>query len=485
MTSAHKVHAELEYCASCYQREFVPKPCAGCGKPTRTLRTQTEPAKCHACMAAERQCIRCEKPLLRAALRVGSHYACAACASHFYEPKPCTNCGELAQRLSRAPALGFNTPICDKCRRKADHMTCSNCRKYKPFFALVQGDKKVCKECFDHPHASHSCPGCQTVVPGSGNSRCRACLNREATTQALTLQTASMSQPWCRAMTLEFGQWLWQLHPDKPALSTLAKKHAEFFVRLDAEFSDPEQLSGEVLAAKFTVRYLRRHLLCKRFLQERFQIVLMPAGQQKQSALDQIKAKLLTIESKPYGALLSSYQLALERSAVAALTRRLYLRAAENLCVHASLSPDAFVLPGLTNTQKRFQTFAKHHKGSYASACRFVKYLNLTFGAELVLTPSGSAVQRQPTTVKRLGLLIRAIKGVGIEDADTFSLLRLTGIALGLPNLALEQIEFLGTDGSEFVVNEERIEIPSQLRPYVRELNARSLRGDQLVSETT
>lgn len=479
MEKAHRIHGSLEFCGSCYAREFVPTPCATCGTSTRTYRGQIEPAKCQPCVFKERVCLRCEKPLPRAALRVGARYACAACAPHFYEPRPCSNCGVPARRLSCAPSLGFDTPICDKCRRGASDITCTICRRSRPAASTLANGGNVCKQCLENPTARHDCPGCGVSLPGVGAGRCRSCLNRDGITRTMTLLTASLAQPWSRKMALDFGDWLCEKYPQKPALVTLAKTHLVFFTALDGAFDGDENLTAAAIAEKLSTPFLRKHLLCKQFLASRYQLVLDSASQKALSEKHQIHKKLASVALSPYGALLAEYETWLMASEVKTQTRRLYLRAAENLCTHAALSPESFAASTLDQTQARFRSFTKHHRGSLASAGRFVRYLNQRIGLELSLPTSQVQVDRKPVAVKRLGMLIRAVKSVGVQQADNFSLLRLTGIALGFTGLTMEQIESCQADGSEFVILGEVVKIPKELRPFAGELAVRFLAQSQ------
>lgn len=323
-----RIHAGNDYCGACYKRVFVAKACTACGGPSRAHRNDSEAARCGRCTRAHRTCLRCGVPTPRGSIKVGEAVACASCAPHFRAPRHCDACGRLSSRLSRAPKFGISAALCERCRPKLDHATCSVCRRHRRV-SRFDGDKPLCPHCAGDQPQNHACPECHVQVSGGGQGACRACLNRRRLRDTAQLQAANLSRPWARVLWEQFiaARESEPRAVNSPGFVSRSLRALPFFQALETRLPDGALTKERILTA-FTTAELRKHLLASRF-------VLAPLsvepGELNDVSLEHRCSSLLkAADNYGHGTLLRAYAKSLEGRA--ARTRCRYLAAADKLC---------------------------------------------------------------------------------------------------------------------------------------------------------
>lgn len=466
MRKAHRVEQGKEYCANCYPRVFEQVACASCARPARVLRYSPQAPLCPTCARQGRTCVRCDKPIARAGIRVGQRFACAACAPYFREKKPCSGCGRPSSRLSRLNGEG--EPLCDRCRQRATHVSCATCRKFRlPSFTSQDG-KQYCASCVPGKEVTHTCPQCGHPVAGSGNACCVRCYNRGAVLGRAELNAAAFAQPWARELLREYAKWLCANYPAKPALHKQLERHVPFFARIDATFTSTTQLDGNSMVYRLGSAFLRKYLLASRFVQHR---MAAPVDAQKRASaaedalLTDLQARA---ERSSAAVLLGAYWSALQEEPIAARTRRAYFSTALRFCEsrgsQASQGPPAAVItsflratPGARNNLMRFATFARAQRGW-----------------EFPMGPR-PLVTGLPATVRRVARLQERIENVTVANAATRDLMALLAVTLGFPSAqALARARFrTSAEHTELQVGSERVIVPDKLRLIAVELERR------------
>lgn len=263
MQKAHAYYEGKAYCTTCYYREFKPVGCDGCGKTTRTPGGR-RPALCRSCRAKNRNCVRCGKPVPRAALTVDKGVACPSCARHFKEPAACPVCGQLSLYLSRDFKNGFTEPVCQRCRRKG-HITCPVCNKNRRPAGTTSDGKLVCADCLSTNGKPFICPRCGREGKRHSSTKCDACYWEDSARKRLKDALAMLSHNWVRESFETFIPALIdRIGAQKAALRL--EKYFLFFARLDASFPNPRTISAEALASIFGREGLRRHAVPYGFL---------------------------------------------------------------------------------------------------------------------------------------------------------------------------------------------------------------------------
>ena len=111
MEKAHRIHAGVRYCSTCYGRCFKRLLCRGCGD-FKKLPVSNPEAVCQACFA-KRPCVRCERAGRPVGLITASGPVCNACRPWFIEAKTCERCSELTHRLSRVSRMFGSLQVCE------------------------------------------------------------------------------------------------------------------------------------------------------------------------------------------------------------------------------------------------------------------------------------------------------------------------------------------------------------------------------------
>jgi hypothetical protein len=256
IVNAHRIYKSNEYCSSCYPRVFVPMACSRCGKQSRVHRHMTSAVVCRTCERETRRCLRCERPVWKAARIVDGHPVCGRCVTHFLDPEPCAWCGVATVHLSRAPGVGINEKICNSCRNKLTHRSCAVCRRYRPVAGLLATGKPHCQACVPGAEQTHPCPDCGSILPGNGKGKCVACLNGSRIKHDASVQVLALEKDWTRIAYREFGQWLLREQPRKPNLAKTFNVHFSFFARYCSISASPSFESTSSLLGSWRVLWV-------------------------------------------------------------------------------------------------------------------------------------------------------------------------------------------------------------------------------------
>ncbi len=262
MAKAHAVFEGKAYCGTCYKREFKPVPCAECGRTVRTLQGRG-PATCKCCRSKNRSCLRCGKPVPRAALTLENGVACPSCARYYKPAKACANCGQRSQHLARDFKLGFEEPVCPKCRRKG-HATCACCGKHRAPAGKDDEGRPLCQGCLKRKEP-FTCPRCGRQGRYHSQERCSDCYWGDRLGKKISDNLWIMNQRWLRDAFQEFGRRM-RIDGKAQKIAVDLDRHVKFFHLLDQNFSCPEEVRPRELIRVFGLDGLRRASLPFGFL---------------------------------------------------------------------------------------------------------------------------------------------------------------------------------------------------------------------------
>lgn len=456
ITKAHRVENDKEYCSSCYPRVFPPRPCTACEGTARAHRFVSNPV-CGKCLRKDRKCLRCEKQIPRAALRVGTKYACQACAVHFRPAVMCPSCGKQAQSLSRVDGRG--EAVCDNCRSRVHNVTCARCRKFRLLSCLVDG-RAYCAACVPGEEVFHPCPDCGEPVSGTGEAPCLRCYNRRKVQSSVNLAAVGLEQSWSRTLLKQYGHWLCAQHPTKPALHRLLEKHVPFFTRIDTTFFEPQQITSRTLLDHLGSAYLRQYLLASRFLQASLQAPVDRSARQQvaeQATIDKLMAEAKRAQ---VDAVVQRYAAWLHDQDIALRTQRLYLSSAVAFAIRTQLQPTQEPGP------HAIEYFLKDRPGLRANLVKFARFTRDVLGWELRAGPA-RASNKRPVTVRRMKTLLAKLPAGDLLQAQTADLVEVLALALGFPKGALALLPQLTRDEYRHFVlhhDDEQVAIPEVLK---------------------
>lgn len=349
MPKAKKVYKGIAFCGACYAREFHRVPCIKCKKRCRQ-HFSAYGGLCPDCSKEERRCLRCERPVLKAALIVGDRPVCPSCRRHF------------------RPKVSY---------RPIGHATCRVCRKYR--FAVSQDEK--------------------------GRPICSRCTKADRTDE-IRVQEAAY---WCGALrkkarlaSIEIGQdWvirLWDHFIETETSAGNAKATAlkialyiQFFSRLDASFSSTDLINGEALCEAFTGDELRRYFKPLSFLAACS--IQIPTQEQKVRAIEEsrIKRMVETAEHCAHYSLLREFAAELLRIHPDSpppnpKTARMSIRPAADLTQVAGSEP---------LQQRHVDHYLRTHRGQVAALHKYIGFLKRR-GLDVRLPPRRQVSRRRP-----------------------------------------------------------------------------------------
>lgn len=435
IAKASRVYQSLEYCNTCYQRVFPRIACTRCGSGTRQHRRAQEPAVCAACRRIDRVCGRCRKPVPRAALIVAEQAICGACAPHFRPKQACTACGRPSARLSRPLFAGLTDRVCDACRNRISHATCSVCRRYRPVASPADRAAPRCRDCHGDSPATHACPACGAAVAGTGAGRCGPCLAASQARRIGALAAAMLEKRWARELYEAFIEHLLQAGTPSARTSKCLQASAEFFLVVERAFDDAGTVTRAALARNIGTAALRANLLASRFLVER--LGLRPDEREVQRATERVRFDSIVQRSarEPYGWVVRAYAQYLLRRAVPIRTARLYLRAAEAFC-EAALAEKAAPWPSEVLVR-----YLRRHPGHAASLGRFIGFCQEGLGWDVRRVEKSQWHNPRARTDRAVGVLrdlLSRIEGMPLESAPDRTLGQILSLALGVARTQLD-----------------------------------------------
>ena len=459
---AHRIFQGYDYCSTCYPRVFPKVECSLCGGAARSHRySKTDPI-CRSCDIKTRKCLRCEKAVPRAGKVINGKPVCPSCAPYFNEPQLCSSCGQLSKRVTRLPKLGLDNPMCDACRRKVTHATCSFCRKHRSVHGITDDGKEYCVSCIPGHQQYHPCPSCGVSLPGKGLSRCRSCLNLTRLVREADLHSLTLNRAWARELLVEFTIWLHGRSGHQPNCFKIFTSHETFFERIDAEFPALTDIHETSILDRLGVTLLRKHLLVSTFLQERLGISFRAEAKEDSAEKARIQEKLIKNIREPWAPLLTGYESWLSNEKVTVRTKRLYLRAAENFCQTEKLKSDA---AWGTNA---LPSFLKKNPGSRASLFRFVSYCRviMKWEVEVPSRPQSSS----SSLPKKLKSLIAEVNVKGIEAVDLDVLNKILALAFGYQyrDFTEQSWDLIEVEGVPVLIGNEKMAVPTGYLDIVR-----------------
>lgn len=488
ISKAHRIYLQRDYCTKCYVRIFVPKSCSTCGKSTRVHRLETTPPVCRQCTNQGRVCIRCEKMFTKAGLISDGKPVCPSCVPFFRTPNPCGACGKMSTRLSAMPSLGINDKVCDSCRYKVTHRTCSVCRRYRKVAGNTDAGASYCIACVPGSESAHNCPQCGVRIPGNGNGKCIGCLNSIRLEKEAMLLASSLSHDWAKSLCIGFANWLWQRHKQAPNLCAKYRTNHLIIQQLDATFVEVADISSKALLSNFGTAAIRRHLLLFKYLQEALGFHISQQEKSDASDAQRIHQNLLDNRSQPWASILIGYVSWLEDQKVLLRTRRLYLSTVVSFCQAVKIKTAFW-------DEKNAYKFLRTNPGCEANTSKFVTYCRDVLGWRVAMprVNHGKTVAKPPRTVSRLKLLLARVKENGIEQTDQNTLRSILAISLGIKSSALKEIDgssFMRINTSLFLrVGDESIKIPDSLdqisEAYMKSLSHKDPRASSLDEHET
>lgn len=248
MARAHAIHDGQAACNSCYVRDFKPVSCTGCGTLTRSYRGE-QPSYCRSCRNKGKPCVRCSKLILgKAGFVTPTGPACASCAPYLKDQRPCSICGSLSHRLSRAPRVGINEPACKPCIEQKTHATCPSCGKYRPPFAANRKGVIVCKKC--HGDDGFVCSQCGNEGVRHSAIKCKDCYWKDHLNSVVTEHSRTYRNPWVRQAMVGYAATMAKESGAGRAIFQV-RKDAPIFSKLDTLYQDPSKVSASDLATDF------------------------------------------------------------------------------------------------------------------------------------------------------------------------------------------------------------------------------------------
>ena len=401
MEKAHRVHAGLRYCTTCYYRCFKSTACASCGQMARLLTTEQN-AVCDKCLN-RRPCARC----LRVGLPVGklTPYGpvCMACRKYFSVPKVCEVCGKEDRCASRVRRLWGDKIVCYKCAR-VDFRHCVRCL----FPGICEPDEQgriTCARCRNGPDGH--CKGCGISIPAGLKTQCWICRERQRLRHRGYGLAELLRTHDCREAFRAYVDWLGQSrYPAKHARELI--RHVDLFVEVERRGLSLDD--GSALLQELGTLFLRRHLLVTRWLEE---VRSCNIGQQQRAdASDRVRLKSAVEELAENSAgrrlaeqFMAELSDAVSAGSITIRTARLSMRPAVDLLKRL------WQKGILSVTQDELISFLREKPGQRAAIARFVGFVRRTTGSDLVF-PRADQISKLPFTGSDQAVRLHLMKEV-------------------------------------------------------------------------
>lgn len=396
IAKAHRVFRGIACCSTCYAREFKPRPCRNCGVSVRLHRSQ-ETGLCRTCERAERRCMRCERPVPRAALLIEGRVVCPSCRRYF------------------PPFLEDRRPV--------DHETCSVCRKHRRVARRDDQGRPLCSRCAERDRREE--------VRAQDESYWReGVLNRH-----LALEP-SLSTAWARDLLSGFIEYQLGRTPSKRLALALAD-HVQRIQILERRFGSLGEINAEQLLARYTPDEMRRSQSLLAYLHSAG--VETPSRDQREDLAEErrIAALLEKVRFSPHAPLVRRFQAALGQPNTRGhvpqkRSRRSSFCAA---CGWVTLVGDDVL------SQKSLEQYLRQTPGQRAALSAFIGFLRRAEGMDLSLPAKPTRKARRASQQDGDEALARCLSVLGDEGSD-FADRRaaLAGVLMGLLGLSLRTV---------------------------------------------
>lgn len=395
---ATRVEAQVRYCSTCYARCFKRLQCGGCGMFKKLLAAQEDP-RCQGCISAM-PCVRCRRVGRPVGKITATGPACSSCMIYFTNPRICEVCSEAARVLKALHTANGNKKACPRCLR-ADHRTCSACRKHRRCDPMPNGrwQCKLCREVGEVP-----CGTCGRAMPAGKGKRCDACYWLERCTRSALQLVELLRTPRAREAFAAFVAWLpSQGNVNKAAAGLRA--HVQFFELLDA--SGDEEWTSEFLLKLFGTALLRKYMLPVRWLQAERGVTVLMQDKAREADVRRVRKAIAAMPVGSVGReLLESFEgeLARRREAgkLSDLSMRLAIRPAQALL--ALEDADGARVP----SQAALECYLANTPGQRAAISTFIGFLKASRNVALRLPPKQGAnsVAARKTLEKQITALM-------------------------------------------------------------------------------
>ena len=418
MKKARRVFGEMPFCDTCYARDFLRRPCAKCGEPAMLHKSQ-ETGLCRKCERLDWTCLRCSKPVERAALLVAGKPVCPSCR-RYYPPFP-------------------------KKAGRTGHATCALCHKHRRVAKRIEG-KPYCKLCAVGDRRAE--------VEGQERSYWTHSLAERQVKFSKRLTTQACRDLFVRFVEAEF------LRMEPKDLALDLEHHFRAFEALEKRLPDIEKATETEFLEQFTGDEMRTWEKVFVFLKD--DGCAIPSREAREQAAEQrrMSAAVASVAHCHDGFRVAAFAKHLAGRRCTLKTRRVSLRAAVGLVQ---------TRPSDALSQAAVVAYLKKRPGQRAALAAFVGFLRAQ-GLVLQLPPKKPMGRRAPSTMKDLDACVAILRRSDdygqLRAAVAGTIVGLFGlelkVVLSLPRTALEPA---GRDQLLLNVLSHRVPVDSRLLP--------------------
>lgn len=470
MITAHKLHKDSEYCASCYSRQFVSSACPTCEGTVVYHKSEQQVPSCSICIREQRCCVRCHRPAPDARIIrdttpgpdggspiTHEHIVCLSCFPYTTPELPCPICKELSQRLAGAAHLPANVKACPSCVNEQTHATCKRCRKHRKVISYTEQGEPLCSACSGDQPAEHVCPDCSSMVKGAGMARCDACSIAVRLRREVALNAATIEREWVASLYRAFGEWLLVKNVATGALPKVAVRAVSFFRAIDLDGDTHQPIVAADLLRIFDSKQLRAYLNVTRFICERygFQIDEKARAAARDQAL--IERGLQESASKPWAGYLTDYKAWLMGRP--SRTQAQYLRTAQAFCESIELSGPF--------TQEHLVKYLVSAPGSRANLSVWVSFVRTQYSWTVTMPPK---LAQKPALKRDALTLVDLLQRVSVPGSATDEDLAATvALVYGFDLGALRRQVVGVTDTGDLNTRDGVVVVQNELKEIVAE----------------
>jgi len=331
---------------------------------------------------------------------------------YYTEPKPCTNCGKLSNRLSKALAKGFEQAVCDSCRN-SDFRTCCICHRHRKVHHQDDQNRSVCVKCATVVFVPRLCSWCGKKICDGCSLICKTCGLQKRIHRRVALNTELLEQTWVRSLFEGFCAWEGLLKVSGNITARI-DTYALFFKEIDNLCEAPSELTQHWLFHVFGGEGLRRGFLVIKFLCEQISLKWDSEALESMIETRRISEQVEQWRNLPWFPDLKRYVAQLMQCDLPPLKRstvRMYQRAAANLLSSTEVQSTSEI------TQGHLDRFLKRHSGQSASLSPFMRFLRDAYGVHLMLKKKAatSISKKDRELVLRTQMITRSL--VEMEDS--------------------------------------------------------------------
>lgn len=225
-----RVFNGVRYCATCYERIFIKKPCAKCTLPFR-LPKNNDAAICDHCEKTK-PCVRCGRSNFVIGKMTVYGPVCNSCSVYFRAPRPCGICQRPSIRLSEVSRRDIKIQVCARCAR-SDYRSCGRCGRHRLLVA-TQNELKICKKCATHEDTL--CGSCGISIPAGRGAQCESCYWEKALKNRIVFNKSAFINCVMSKNFELFGEWLLQRIGGHKAALTI-NKYVPFFQEVEKKWN--------------------------------------------------------------------------------------------------------------------------------------------------------------------------------------------------------------------------------------------------------